>query len=186
MEDDMSDLFDRVTGAQDFFKKILGKIPGFKGYIERQNRRSADKLLRETIANQFEAAWQRISNLQIELVNQGAIEYLDDVERAAIKLRQFTDRVRTASYGYSGFFDAVKVNEKELAAVYEYDLTLLELSEEVGRAIDNLEASIGTDGLPASIRNLVSLTQKCVDAFNHRRDVMMLGSADETASGASQ
>lgn len=182
----MSDVFDRVTDAQDFFKKILGKIPGFKGYIERQNRRAADKLLRETIADRFEAAWQRISNLQIDLVNQGAIEYLDDVERAAVKLRQFIDRVRTASYGYSGFFDAVKVNEKELAAVYEYDLTLLELSEEVGRAIDNLEASIGSDGLPASIRNLVGLTQKCVDAFNHRRDVMMMGGSEEITTGASQ
>jgi hypothetical protein len=39
---------------------------------------------------------------------------VDDLEGAAIKLRQFIDRVRTASYGYAGFFDAVKVRSEEL------------------------------------------------------------------------
>ena len=42
----MSDLFEKVTNAQDIFKKLASKIPGFSGYIERQNRRAADKLLR--------------------------------------------------------------------------------------------------------------------------------------------
>ncbi len=36
----MSDLFDQVTGDQDIFKKLASKIPGFDGYIERQNRRA--------------------------------------------------------------------------------------------------------------------------------------------------
>ncbi|MCJ7701306.1 MAG: hypothetical protein MUO62_06960, partial [Anaerolineales bacterium] len=60
----MSDLFEKVTGDQDFFKKIASKIPGFNGYIERSNRRAADKLLRETIADRFEELWQRVSSLQ--------------------------------------------------------------------------------------------------------------------------
>lgn len=171
----MSDLFDRVTGDQDFLRKLMGKIPGFKGYIERQNRRAADKLLREAVANRFQALWQRISAAQTEVISQGAIEFVDDMERPALKLRQFIDRVRTASYGYSSFFEATKVNEEELNLVYQYDLTMLELGDEVERAIDNVESSIGTDGLPAAIRNLTSLAQQCVDAFNKRAEVMRGG-----------
>ena len=121
----MSDLFDKVTSSQDIFKKILGKIPGFGGYIERENRRSADKLLRDTIAGKFEEVWKRISAVQKDLVNQGAIEFLDDMESSAIKYRQFIDRVRNASYGYSGLFDAVKINETELAQIYQYDFEML-------------------------------------------------------------
>ncbi len=49
----MSDLFDQVTSSQDIVTKLLAKIPGFKGYIERQNRRAADKLLRDTVANRI-------------------------------------------------------------------------------------------------------------------------------------
>ena len=60
----MDDLFDRVTSEQDIFKKLLSKIPGFKGYIERTNRRSSDKLLRDLIADRFEEQWKAISALQ--------------------------------------------------------------------------------------------------------------------------
>jgi len=171
----MSDLFERITADQDIFKKLLSKIPGFSGYIERENRRSADKVLRDALAIRYEEQWQRISSLQRDFISQGAIEYVDDLERAAIKFRQFIDRIKSASYGYSGFFDAVKINEQELSQVYQYDLALLNLADEVGRAIDNVEASLGSDGLPAAIRNLTSLAQKAVDAFNHRNETMMGG-----------
>jgi hypothetical protein len=171
----MSNLFDQVTGDQDFFKKIASKIPGFSGYIERQNRRAADKLLRETIADHFEELYQRVSALQTDFISQGEIIYVDDLEKSAIKVRTFIDKVRRASYGYSGFFDAAKVNEDELARVYEYDSTMLDLEGEIGRAIDNVEASMGTDGLPAAIRNLTSKAQDCLDAFNKRDEVMTQG-----------
>ncbi len=173
----MSDLFDRVLKDQDIFKKLLGKIPGFDGYIERNNRRMADKLVREKIADEYEELWQRLSGLQVELINQGELKYVDDLEAAAVKLRQFIDRVRTAAYGYTGFFDAVKIKEADLERVYKYDLALFDLADEVSRGIDNIEQSIGTDGLPAAIRNVVSIAKKCVKAFDKRSEVM-LGSSD--------
>ena len=54
----MSDLFDQVTGDQDIFKKLASKIPGFDGYIERQNRRAADKLMREINSRSFRSSLQ--------------------------------------------------------------------------------------------------------------------------------
>ncbi len=171
----MSDLFERVTGDQDIFKKLLSKIPGFSGYIERSNRRQADQILRQAVAQRYEDQWQRISGLQRDLISTGGIAYVDDMEAAAIKLRQFIDRVRTASYGYSGFFDAVKINEEELAQVYQYDLALLDAADEMKNAVDNVETSMGTDGLPAAIRHLTAIAQQSVDAYNRRSEVMIGG-----------
>jgi len=169
----MNDYYGKVTSDQDFIKRILTKIPGFSGYIERLNRRSSDKLLREYVAEKYHDLEQRVSALQRDLINQGAIESVDDLEAAAIKLRQFSDRVRRATYGYSSLFEATKINEKELAHVYEYDLTLLDNVDAISRAIDNVEASMGTDGLPASIRHLTTLAQESIDAFNQRTQVFM-------------
>lgn len=173
----MSDLFDRVTSDQDVIKKLFSKIPGFNGYIERENRRFSDKLLRETVALKYEKLWERLSGTQRDLIRQGGIMYVGDVESAAIKLRQFIDRIKTASYGYTGFFDAVKVNKDDLARVYEYDLAMIDMADEVSLAIDNLEAAISTDGFPATLRNLVATAQKCVDVFDKRSEIMM-GSSD--------
>jgi hypothetical protein len=168
----MSDILQRVSDERDIFKKLLAKIPGFKGYIERGDRRMSDKLLREQVASEFENLYQRISSLQRDLINQGEIEYIDDLEASVLKLRQFIDRVKTASYGYAGIFDAIKIKEEELDQVYQYDYALLALSDEVRSAIDNVETSIGTEGLDAAIRHLTAVSQECVDAFNKRSEVM--------------
>lgn len=168
----MSDIFDKVSGQKDAFTKILAKIPGFKGYIERGDRRMSDKLLREKIADEFASLNKRVSSLQRELVDQGELALVGNLENAAIKLNQFTDRIRTASYGYAGVFDAIKIKEEELDQVYAYDNALLELSDKVSSAIDNVETSIGTEGLDAAIRNLIAVSQDCVDAFNKRDEVM--------------
>lgn len=175
----MSDILGRVMEEQDPLRKLLGKIPGFKGYVDRVNRRSADKLLRETIASRFETLVQRISALQRDLVSQGGLRYVDDLEGAVVKLRTFIDRVRTASYGYAGFFDAVKVNSEELALLYQYDLALFESSEAVERAIDNVEAALGTEGLGAAIRELVGESQKCIEAFDKRVQVILQNQGEE-------
>jgi len=168
----MSDILEKVTGDQDFFKKILAKIPGFKGYIERGDRRLSDKILREKIADEFEVHYQRVSSLQRDLISQGELQYIDDLETSALKLRQFIDRVKTASYGYAGIFDAIKIKQDELDQVYQYDYALLTLSDEVASAVDNVETSIGTEGLDAALRHLRTVSQQCVDAFNKRSEVM--------------
>lgn len=166
-------LFDKIKSEMDPFKKILSYIPGFKGYIERQARRDSDKLLRDTIAHRFEEQWGRVSALQRELIKQGEIGAIDDLEAAAIKLRTFADRIRRATRGYSGLFDAVKINEEELNRLYQYDAGMLALADEVGKATDNVEASIGSDGLPAAIRNLTNVAQQCIAVFDRREEAIL-------------
>ncbi len=168
----MTDMFDKVTAQQDVIRKLLGKIPGFKGYFERENRRNSDKIVRDMIATRFDEIWNRVSTLQRELIRAGNLQTVGDLESAAIKIRQFSDRIEKASYGYSGFFDAVKVNEAELAQVYQYDLSMLDLVEQVGKAVDNVESSFNTEGLPAAIRNLVTLSDQAVQTFDRRSEVI--------------
>jgi hypothetical protein len=95
------------------------------------------------------------------------------LEGAALKLRQFIDRLRTAAYGYAGFFDAIKIKQEELSSIYQYDLQMLNLEAEINRAIDNVESSLETDSLSAAIRNLVSLSQQCLDSFEKRKEAIM-------------
>ncbi len=169
----MSDFFEKVKNQADPFKKLLSYVPGFSGYVERQNRRDADKVLRETVARRFEEQWSRVSNMQAELVSSGMIKYVDDLEKPAIQLRTFIDKVNTAARGYSGMFDAVKINEKELDAIYQFDLAFFQLGDQVKSGVDNLEATLGDEAaLPASIRNLTSLARLAVETFDRRSEVV--------------
>jgi translation elongation factor EF-4 len=129
--------------------------------------------MREMIAQRFEEQWSRLSEIQRQLINEGQIEVMDDLEAAAIKIRTFVDRIKTAAYGYAGFFDAVNIKSEELAKIYEFDIDLLERCDSLASAVDNVEASLGTDGLPAAIRHLTGLSQETIDIYNRRDEVIL-------------
>ena len=169
----MDNFFQKVTSQQDPFRKLASYIPGFGGYIERENRRDADKVLRNTVAQRFEEQWKRVSQLQSDLVSNSMIAYVDDMEKAAIKLRTFIDKISTAPRGYSGMFDAVKINEPELTAIYQFDAAFFDLAEQVGRGVDNVEQSLNDEtALPAAIRNLTSLARLAVETYEKRSEVV--------------
>lgn len=167
----MSDMMSKVSGQMDPFKKLVSFVPGFSGYVERQNRRDADKLVRETVARRFDELWKRASALQSDLVSQRKIELVDDMEKASVQLRTFIDKISTASRGYSGLFDAVKINEAELAQLYAFDAAFFDLADQIGRGLDNVEASLGDEaGLPAAIRNVITLGRQAVETYNRRTE----------------
>jgi hypothetical protein len=169
----MSDFLEKVTGDQDPFKRLMEAIPGFGGYVKRQNRRAADKLLRETVARRFEEHVKRASNLQADMVGAGMIGLVDDMEKATRQLQTFVDKISTASYGATGLFDAVKINEEELAQLYQFDSAFFDLGDQVGRGLDTVEASLQDEtGLPAAIRNVTTLARQAVDTFDRRREVI--------------
>jgi hypothetical protein len=179
MSDQANQIFNQVTGNVDVVKKIMSKVPGFKGYIDRQARRDSDKLIRDMLFNRFRELEGRVSGLQRDFGNRGEYDYIDDLERTSIKLRTFADRIRTATRGYSSLFEAVKINEDALAKIYQYDSAMLDLVDEVGRAIENVEASIGSEGLPAAVRNLETAARRCIETFDRREEVLIT-----TATGA--
>jgi len=175
----MSDLFKTVKGGQDIFKKLLSYVPGFNGYVERTNRRAADKLLRDQVALKYSELAGRTSRMQKDIADAGQIDFLDDIDSVGLKLRTFADRIKNASYGYSGFFDAVKINEKELAQIYAFDAAFFELGDQISSGLDNVEAAIGSDGLKAAIRAVNDLARQAGETYDRRYQII-------TGSGAAQ
>jgi len=175
----MSDLFETVKGDQDIVKKLLSHVPGFSGYIERSNRRSADKLLRDQVALKYTELAGRASRLQKDIADAAQIDFLDDIDSVSLKLRTFSDRIKNASYGYSGFFDAVKINQDELSQIYAFDMAFFDLAGQISNGLDNVEAAIGGDGLKAAIRSVNDLARQAGETYDRRYQVI-------TGSGAAQ
>ena len=169
----MTDPMDKVTEEKDLLGKLQNSVAGFVGYYDRERRRDADKLLRDTVADRYEEQWDRVSASQAQMVSAKMLELVDDVEAAAIKLRTLVDRVRGAPRGYAGFFDAVRINQDELDGLYQYDIKLLESADRVAEAVDGLEAAMGnTDEVPVAIQNLVSVAGRALRAYDRRTEVV--------------
>lgn len=168
------DLLATVESSLGGFEKLMRKIPGYHGYKEKELRREADKLLRLELASQLDDQRKRLAELQGELISQAKIEFVDDLERAVMKLQLLIDRVKTASYGYAGLFDAVKVKEEQLDALYEFDNKMLDFVDDVASDIDRVASAISEDeGIGSAISVLVGTVADANQAFGHREEAIL-------------
>ena len=170
----VKDLRETVESATSRFEELVRKVPGYKGYKEKELRREADKLLRVHLAKRFEGQLSRLSGIQMELTNRGRLASIVTLERCVMKLQMLIDRVKSASYGYGGVFDAIKVKEEELDALYEFDSQLEEGVTRVSSLLDELAAAAQAEektALPSG--DLVSLLDELNATFSQRQDVLL-------------
>ena len=167
------DFRELVEGAKGGFEELVSKIPGYKGYKQKEVRRQADKLLREKVADELDVQRRRLAELQMNLINAGLIEYTDDLDRAVVKLGTVADRIKTASYGYAGLFDAVKVKEQQLDALYAFDVGLLDSVPELAAAVDKVEAAIEAgEGIGPAIEALLKQATQINELFSTREEAI--------------
>ena len=91
-----------------------------------------------------------------------------------LRLQLLIDRLKTASYGYAGWFDAIKVEEKELDALFAFDSALTENLGQVTRIIDLLAEAVAKDENPSSLASdLLATLEELNTAFSRRQDVIL-------------
>lgn len=161
-----------VSDAQSGLEKILNKIPGYGGYREKEMRRDADKLLRDHIYNVLTTQRRRIEDIQSQLGVE-FIEFVEKIGTARRRLQTLADTVHTAAYGYSGLFDAVRVKEEQLDALYAFDSGLLEQADRIVAAVDSLQAAVDNGESPGgAIRELTAIITELQDLYNKRKDMI--------------
>lgn len=185
------DLMNQATEAMNAFEKVLHGVPGYHGYKEKELRRETDKTVREMVARQLLDQRGRLTAVQSDLVADGQLGLLDNLERADRKLMLLADRVRTASYGYAPLFDDLRVKETELDALAHFDEALFADVSRVGAIIDNLTTLAGRpeQDWAEGIRALTTALDGMNTDFGHRGEVIIgagvSGASDTTEIVAS-
>jgi hypothetical protein len=153
-------------------EKLVSKIPGYSGYKEKELRREADKLLRDHIYGVLAEQRRRIEDIQGNLGIEH-IEFVEKIGTSRRRLQTLADTVHTAAYGYAGLFDAVKVKEEQLDALYSFDSGLLDESEAIAASVDSLQAAVdNSEGLSGAIRDLTETITRLQELYNRRKDVL--------------
>ncbi len=171
MMDDMRETVDAALGG---LERLAAKIPGYAGYKQKEMRREADKLLRTELAQKFDDQRKRLSELQVRLVSQGQIEFIDDLDRAVTKLQLLIDRINTAAYGYAGLFDAVKVKEDQLDALYAFDNEMLDYVDQVAAGVDDVASAIAMEeGTLEATNDLIETISEANTTYEHREEAIL-------------
>jgi len=171
----LEDLRNLVGGdRRKFHDWCVEHVPGYGGYAEKETRREADKLLRKYIAEKLGEFRRRFVKIAETLTNAGRLEELVPVDRLSAKMEKIEDRIRFADYGYSGFFDPVRVDEHRLDKIYEFDAEILSQALETEELVSTAQKS--TDDAQKLSKAIETLTAKIegLDAeFGKREEILL-------------
>ncbi len=164
------DFRERIESDPNPLQKLVDAIPGFSGYLEREQRRGADRMLRQFLADEIDDETEQLERLATDWAQSGRIDALDDLEQIAGRLRRAGDNLRYADYGYSGFFDLIKINEEDLHRFYEYDLSLRSFIADIRDSIDEL-ADAEDDEMEVALADLDEAVDALGDMIDERENV---------------
>lgn len=156
--------------------RLLDRIPGYRGYRAKEDRRDADRRVRDHVAAAYEAQADRVERVARDLATQRRLNDIGPVDEFARTLRHFIDRVRTATYGYGGLLGDRDVDAQALDQLRLFDEGLLSGVEELAKPIGDLEAALGANGdLASPARSGSTAVRALLARFDLRGEVVETG-----------
>ena len=163
----------KAKGQMGGLESLLSKLPGIKGYREKDIRRDSDKQLRDTLARELSERRTKITALQNDLLAGGGLLWLDDVEKLVSRLQLLIDRIKTAAYGYAGFFDIQRVKEEELDKLAQFDEALFEDLPRLDTAIESLAKAVeANEGIKEAISAIGAILTRLNEMFSKRLEAI--------------
>jgi hypothetical protein len=166
-------VYREVKRRAELLEKLELAIPGYRGYKERELRREADRLIREHLLRLLEPAYRDFKSSMLNAAGDTAL--MQTYNQVQALFDRVIAKLRTASYGYSGFFDAVKIREAELDKLLEYDWSLVSSVEKLAKLAREAAASE-----PAKLGEALSSLRGELLAFEdllRKREEMLRGVA---------
>ena len=157
-------------------ERIVAAIPGFRGYKEKELRRESDKLIRNHLHLKLTELKDDLQIVFQKLSDRRYFDVLTQMDRLVARTDRITEKVNHASYGYSGFFDIVKVEEENLDRMIDFDNRLVAEAKSLAAHIDAFKAEVTkgeTRNLKERVLNIASKIEDFEEIFEKRTEVIL-------------
>lgn len=167
-----SSLYEQIVAQRGSLENLMNRIPGFKGYHEKQARRQADTILREHLTGEIAAIIKRYDRLQNDLLDGGkGLKYMSRAREVKSKIQLYRDKVSTAAPKYSGMFEAIKITPEILDRIYAFDEAQYRFLTQFDNALNALETVIDSgEGVEDALDTVYDVATTAVEAFELRDD----------------
>jgi len=173
---DKNDTLSNVQGQMSLPEKIAAFVPGFRGYKEKEIRRESDRLIRNHLYMKLSLEKTDLRAIEQKLADRRYFDVLTDMDRLLAKMDRVVEKINHASYGYSGFFDAVKVREENLDHMIDFDNKLLDGINALATEIDAFKADLAsgaTANLQTRVQNVTDKLESLENTFDQRNEVIL-------------
>ncbi len=171
-----NDVYSDVKGQMRLSERIAAFIPGFRGYKEKEIRRESDRLIRNHLYLKLSAEKNDLREISQKLSDRRYFDVLTDMDRLLAKMDRVVEKVNHASYGYGGFFDAVKVKEDSLDRMIDFDNKLMDNINVLATEIDAFKADLAsgnTSNIKSRVQTVSDKLESLEDTFDQRNEVII-------------
>jgi hypothetical protein len=174
--DQKNNVLSNVQGQMRLSERIAAFIPGFRGYKEKELRRESDRLLRNHLYLKLSTEKNDLREISQKIADRRYFDVMTEMDRLLAKMDRIAEKVNHASYGYGGFFDAVKVKEDNLDNMIAFDNKLIDDVSALASQIDAFKADLAsgnTSNLKTNVQNVTVKIESLEDTFDQRNEVIM-------------
>ncbi len=169
-----SELYHEIVSQRGSFEKLVARIPGFKGYHEKNARREADELLRRHLASELQNLVDRFGKVERRILDNGGLSHMSRTREVKTKLQSYVDRVKSEMPGYSGMWATLKVDEDALDRLYAFDEAQFRYKFKLDTEIMKLEDSVkGDEDFSDAIDAVNDAAEEAIQAFKLREDAIL-------------
>jgi hypothetical protein len=170
------DLYAEAKKQMRLGERIVAAIPGFRGYKEKELRRESDKLIRNHLHLKLSESKDDLKTVFQKLSDRRYFDVITDMDRLMAKVDRITEKVNHASYGYSGFFNIIKVTEENLDRMIDFDNKLVDEAEGLAADVDAFKAEISkgeTKNAKEKIQNITDKIETFEKTFDKRVEAIL-------------
>ncbi len=168
-----SNLYDKIVSQRGSLESLVARIPGFRGYQDKQARRHADRMLREFLVSQLDQHIDHFKRVQKGILDRKGLTGMGRVREVQTKLQTYRDMLNAAAPGYDGMWAQMKIESEDLARIYAFDEAQIVYIDKIAAAVDAVEETLNNDGdLQQSLSALYDTVVESMEAFRLRDDVL--------------
>jgi hypothetical protein len=176
-----SELYEKIVSQRGGLESLVARIPGFRGYHEKNARRQADTMLRNYIADRIDGIIRSFTRVENKILDDGkGLSHMSKTREVKSRLHSYRDRVATANPKYSGMFEAIKIGSEELDRIYAFDEAQLRYVEELQVQVGILQSTVekGED-FAAALESVLKSVETAIEVFSMRDDQILQLGADK-------
>src|SRR5208337_1648603 len=123
-------------------ERLAAELPGFRGYKQKELRRESDKLIRNHLSMKLTIARTNFKTIFQTMADRRQLDVLTGMDRLSAKFDRVIEKISHASYGYSGFFDVVKIQEAALDRMTNFDNQLVDQVNSIVNEVDVFKTEV--------------------------------------------
>ena len=154
-------------------ESVARLVPGYRGYAAKEDRREEDKRLRMQVARCLRESSQDLHRAVRTLPFSGLPSGLNRLGQLTRRFDRLVEDVLHSAYGYPGFFEPVRVDERRLELLYRADIAIAEAVQGVTAEVEAwlLHPDVEDDG-GAALANLEVALDLAEQAWRTRKEML--------------